>query len=199
MNNVSQMPRKPVTAFIKDMLDGWRRSLGWSQSTVVAEIVHAHKAIDGERSTEIVFEEERRGRDLTHCQRINSQRVYRWLGDGDDESPGHMPVNFLPSILSALPLDLRMQLANDILAPCGLAVRALNQADEGVFDPMQHLSLFLVEFPEAKQAMMKLSVCQSIDTKRATVKELNDVIRVATEARDDIEAGMLNPKARGLS
>lgn len=198
MNTVSQLPRKSVTAFIKDMLDGWRKIHGWSQSTVVAEVVAAHKAIDAERSTEIVFEEERRGRDLTHCQRINMQKVYRWL-ESDDDGPGNMPANFLPSVLAALPVDLRIQLANDILAPCGLAVRPLNAAEEGGFDPMEHLGRFLVEFPEAKQAVMKMGSCSSHETARAAMKELDDVLRVAKEARDGIEAKIASSAIRAVA
>src|SRR5690606_20530278 len=198
MNTVSQIPRKSVTAFIKDMLDGWRKIHGWSQSTVVAEVVAAHKAIDAERSTEIVFEEERRGRDLTHCQRINMQRVYRWL-ESDDDGPGNMPANFLPSVLAALPVDLRVQLANEILAPCGLAVRALNDADDAGFDPMEHLGRFLVEFPEAQQAMMKVAGCDSRETALATMKELDDVVRVAKEARDGIEAKLAGAPVRAVA
>lgn len=198
MNTVSQIPRKSVTGFIKDMLDGWRKINGWSQSTVVANVVEAHKAIDAERSTEIVFEEERRGRDLTHCQRINMQRVYRWL-ESDDDGPGNMPVNFLPSVLAALPVDLRVQLANEILAPCGLAVRALSDSSESGFDPMSHLGRFLVEFPEAQQAMMKMAGCDAPETALATIKELDDVVRVAKDARDEIEAQLSSSPIRRVA
>ena len=193
MNTVSQIPRKPVTALIKDMLDGWRRIRRWSQSAVIDEVVRAHKSIDAERSTEIIFEEERPGRDLTHCQKINMQKVYRWLGSGesDDDSPGNMPANFLPSVLAALPLDLRIQLANDILAPSGLAVRALSVGEDGEFDPIDHLAVFLVEFPQAKQAVMKMSVCRSKDTAMQAIKELDDVVRVAVQARQKIEVQIL--------
>lgn len=186
MNSVSHLPRKPVTALIKDMLDGWRKIKGWSQSTMAAEVVAAHKQIDGERVAEIFFEETRPGRDLTHCQRINMQRIYRWLEN--DDGPGHMPVNFLPSILAALPVDLRVQLANDILAPCGLTAQAATAEEGGEFDPIKHLEKFLVEFPEAKQAMMKMAHCRSPHTIRTVIKELDDVERVTKEARKGLEA-----------
>lgn len=196
MNVVSHIPRKSVTAFIRDMVDGWRKIHGWSQSTVVAEIVAAHKAIDAERSSEIVFEEERRGRDLTHCQRINMQRFYRWLETED--GPGHMPANMLPSVLAALPVHLRVQLANEILEPCGLAARALNGDADRDFDPMSHLTQFLVEYPQAKQALLKMATCKSGETAMATIQELDDVIRVTTEARNAIEASML-PSIRSVA
>jgi len=197
MNTVSQIPRKSVTGLIKDMLDGWRRSQRWSQSTVVDSVVQAHKAIDGERVSEILFEEERQGRDITHCQRINMQKVYRWLGAGenDEDAPGNMPVNFLPSVLSALPPELRIQLANDILSPCGLVVREMHSDEQDDFDPMEHLSVFLVEFPEAKQAMMKMTTCQSTQTALDAIKELDDAVRVAKKARDSIESRLSS--ARG--
>ncbi len=164
MSTVSQIPRKAVTAFIKDMLDGWRKMHGWSQSAVIANVVDAHKAIDAERSTEIVFEEERRGRDLTHCQRINMQKVYRWLDNEDGR--GNMPANFLPSVLAALPIDLRVQLANEILAPCGLVAHVAGQPSNSEFDPSEHVITMLKELPEVNKAAYDLTRCSSDDVLR---------------------------------
>ena len=173
MKNVSQIPRKPVTELIKDMIDGWRRGLQLSQSKIVARVVEAHKAIDGERVTEILFEEERSGRDLTHCQKINMQKVYRWLGanDHNEDGPGNMPANFLPSVLAALPMDLRIQLANDILAPCGLVAHSATISSEDAFDPSQHVVTMLKELPEAKKAAFDLTRCGSDEAlKRAHIE-----------------------------
>lgn len=165
MNTISQIPRKSVTALVKGMLDDWRRSLRWSQSAAIDSVVQAHKAIDGERVAEILFEEERPGRDATHCQRINMQKVYRWL-ESDDEGPGNMPVNFLPSVLAALPEELRVQLANDILAPCGLVAHLVGQSSESEFDPSQHVMTMLKELPEAKKAAYDLTRSTSDETLR---------------------------------
>ncbi len=187
MNTISQIPRKSVTGFIKDMLDGWRKIHGWSQSAVVAQVVEAHKAIDAERSTEIVFEEERRGRDLTHCQRINMQRVYRWLDTED--GPGNMPVNVLPSVLAALPIELRIELANLILEPAGLAARPMGASGEG-FDPGHHVQTLLKELPEAKKAAFDLTRCDSDDTLHRAHVEAIEAKRAVSDFVEAVEGEM---------
>lgn len=193
MKNVSQFPRKPVTGLIKDMLDGWRRGLQLSQSKIVARVVEAHKAIDGERVTELLFEEERQGRDLTHCQKINMQKVYRWLGadNDDDEAPGNMPVNFLPSVLASLPMSLRVQLANEILAPCGLSVRPMVGA-EAEFSPDIYLSDIIREGAEATQAVATLLICGKSASLAAAQKELTESIAAQQKALMAVEAQISN-------
>lgn len=189
MNTVSQIPRKSVTGFIKDMLDGWRKIHGWSQSTVVSEVVKAHKVIDAERSTEIIFEEERRGRDLTHCQRINMQKVYRWL-ESDDEGPGNMPVNFLPSVLAALPVDLRVQLANEILSPCGLVAYLAGPSKESEFDPSQHVVSMLKELPEVNKAAFDLIRCDGDEALRRAHAEGIEAKQAIADFVESVEGEM---------
>ncbi|MBU4609168.1 hypothetical protein IMZ29_00935 [Achromobacter sp. GG226] len=190
MNTISQIPRKPVTELVKDMLDGWRRSLQLSQSKIVQKVVDAHKAIDAERTTEIVFEEERRGRDTIHCQRINMQKVYRWLGgcESEDDGPGNMPANFLPSVLASMPVELRVKLANDILAPAGLVTRAVRVSAEGEeFDPSAHVLALLKEFPEAKKAAFELTRCTSTETLQRALVEATEAKAAAADLASAIE------------
>lgn len=185
MRNVPHKPRKTVIALVRDKLNDWRKLNRWSQSTAIEEVVQAHKLIGADIATEIVFDDTRPGRDEVTRQRVNAERVYRWLDEDKDNNL--LPVNFLPSILAALPMSDRVEVANEILAPCGLTVRPLGDS-EGVFDPVTHLQTFLVEFPQAKQALLEMVSCSSDEAARKALKEVDDVIQVAKEARNGIVA-----------
>lgn len=197
MRNDSHKPRKTVIAMVRDALDSWRKVNRWSQSTAVEEVVQAHHAIGADVSTEILFEDARAGRDEIARQKVNAERVYRWLDE--DKSHNLLPANFLPSVLAALPMDSRVELANDILAPCGLAVRAIQPGEQSGFNPMEHLGALLTEFPQAKQALMKMASCDSHETALAAMRELDDAIGVAKAARAGIESHIAHAGLRSVA
>lgn len=116
------------TGMLRDAVEAWRKEHGWSRETVVMHIVEAHERIGGPASTGIVFDPPTR--DAFERAKVNADRVFRWLDDVTKDS-NHCPPNFLPSILEALPLERRMQFLNAVLAPLGLATRALPRCDEG--------------------------------------------------------------------
>lgn len=107
-------------------VDEWRKAEGMSQYTVVDEIVKAHDRIEGPVATGIRFEA---NPDEFNRMKANSERVWRWL---DDKSKDRnlLPVNFLPSILAAMPDESRRAFLSEMLAPLGLGVRALDSAEE---------------------------------------------------------------------
>lgn len=183
MRSVSHKPRKTVIALVRDKLNEWRKLNRWSQSTAVEAVVLAHQTIGADIATEIIFDSTRPGRDEVTRQRVNAERVYRWLDE--DNGNNLLPVNFLPSILAALPASDRVELANDMLAPCGLVVHSLSDPEDG-FDPISHLQHFLVEFPQAKQALLAMASYSSDRTARRALQEVDDVIRTAQEARKGI-------------
>lgn len=196
MRNVSHTPRKTVIALVLEHVTSWRKSLGWSQSTAVDSIIEAHAAIGADVATEIHFEPSRPGRDETTRQKVNAERVFRWLDESKENNL--LPVNFLPSILAALPVEARVELANEILAPCGLVCRARDSRDESGFDALAHLEVFLKEFPEAKQAIMRAATCGKLETKLETLREIDDVIVAANRARVELEADIGRQQASGL-
>lgn len=196
MRNDSHKPRKTVIALVRDKLNEWRKGNQLTQLAAVDHIVNTHKGIGAELATEILFEDSRPGRDEYTRQRVNAERVYRWLDE--EKEKNHLPVNFLPSILAALPEEDRVELANEILAPCGLVCRARDGRDESGFDAMAHLEVFLKEFPEAKQAIMRAATCGKIETKLETLREIDDVIVAANRARVELEADIGRQQASGL-
>lgn len=96
----------------------WRRRNQWSQGTVVEEIIKVHDRIDGIGVSGIRFEPHTV--DAYDRQRINGERVFRWL---DDETKDNnlLPANFVQSVIAALPVDLRLACVDEILLPLGMA------------------------------------------------------------------------------
>lgn len=88
------------------VVNQWRRREGWSRETVVQHIVEAHERINAHIATGIVFDPP--SRDAMDRMKANADRVFRWLDDSTKDN-NLLPANFLPSILSALPNDLKIQ------------------------------------------------------------------------------------------
>lgn len=118
---------KSLISRIADYIDDWRKNEGMSQTTVVDHIVRVHDSIDGPAATGIYFES---NPDEFNRMKANSDRIWRWL---DDKSKDRnlLPVNFLPSILAAMPEETRRAFLSEMLAPLGLGVRSLDNVDEG--------------------------------------------------------------------
>ena len=111
---------------LRDAIEAWRKANGWSRETAVMNIVDAHEKIDGPSITGIVFSPP--SRDTFERAKANADRVFRWLDDVTKDN-NTVPANFLPSILLALPLPLRLDLVNHWLTPLGIACRPLGHGD----------------------------------------------------------------------
>lgn len=107
-------------AILRDAVEVWRKRNGWSRETAAQTIVEAHERIGGPASTGIVFEPP--SRDTFERVKANADRIFRWLDDSTKDK-NLLPVNFVSSILAALPDEQRLQLADELLAPVGLAAR----------------------------------------------------------------------------
>jgi hypothetical protein len=116
--------RSPIAA-AKATLTDMKNSHGWSRETVVDEVVQAHARIGAERRVNVRFSDHH---DIVTRQKTNADRVYRWLDD-DDNDRNLLSANMLPSLLAALPVELRIALANEILAPVGLTTRVIESSD----------------------------------------------------------------------
>ena len=109
---------KTAITVVREHVEDWRRAERWSRESMADQIVQAHERIDGPRTTGIKFEPHTT--DAYERQRVNADRIYRWLDDHSKDN-NLLTVNFLPSILAALPEDRRLHLAEDLLGPLGLA------------------------------------------------------------------------------
>lgn len=111
---------------IRNHLEAWRKAHGWSRETMVMQIVEAHVRIGGPAATGIVFDPDTR--DAFERAKVNADRVYRWLDDATKDST-LLPMNFMPAILHALPMERRVALVNDMLLGAGMVTRALPATD----------------------------------------------------------------------
>lgn len=143
-------------------VDDWRKSANMSQHTVVDEIVKAHERIDGPAATGIRFEH---NADEFNRMHANSQRVWRWLDDKSKDT-NLLPVNFLPSILAAMPHDIRYAFLAEMLAPLGVRVALAEHSDEDElnFDHVVDLHL------ETVNAVQLISLAQKEPTEANLMK-----------------------------
>lgn len=153
---------KSLISRIAEYIDDWRKDAGMSQQTVVDEIVKAHERIDGPTATGIVFEQ---NADEFNRMKANSDRVWRWL---DDKSKDRnlLPVNFLPSILAAMPEETRRAFLTEMLHPLGLKVSAIDAADEGEFS----FDMVTETHMDALTAVQALSIAQKDPTEANLAK-----------------------------
>lgn len=119
---------KTLIAIISGHIEAWRKQESWSRETVVQQIVEAHEAINGPANTNIVFEP--LTRDTFERAKVNADKVFRWLDDVSKDR-NLMPANFLPSILLAMPEDMRHACLNEFLRPLGMGVQGLETVDTG--------------------------------------------------------------------
>lgn len=175
--------QKTFIAMMADCVDAWRKREGMSQATVVDEIVKAHERIAGPQVTGIVFEP---NRDEYNRMKANSDRVWRWL---DDKSKDRnlLPANFIPSVLAAMPTDLRIALLDDMLRPLGLAAHNLANAEDEGFDPTLLACKNIKETSESHQAVAALVHDMSTPCVLKADKETADAIEALTETKRQLE------------
>jgi hypothetical protein len=172
---------KTFIGIIKAHVIEWRKRESWSRETVVQAIVEAHESIGGPANTGIRFEPNTS--DAFERQKVNADRVFRWL---DDETKDNnlLPVNFVQSILAAMPMDIRMHCAGELLRPLGLAAECIDKVDTSSLNATAHLVKIARETSEAQTAVADL-----IDG--ATPDELERADRELADAEQAIHAARL--------
>lgn len=187
-------PSHTLIAIVRSHVQRWRKLHGWSRETVVQVIVDAHEAAGAAIATGIRFEPGTT--DAFERTKVNADRVFRWLDD-DTKDSNLLPANFLPSVLMAMPLDVRTQCLDDILLPLGLACRVLHaDNDAAVVDAISHLRAMTTSDAAAGQAVINLldgaTDAELVTAQRALRQKMHD----ASESLADIEAAV---QARGIA
>lgn len=149
MRNTSH---KTMIATVLEHVNAWRKRSGWSRESVVQAIVAAHERIDGPANTGIRFEPQTL--DTFERQKVNADRVFRWLDDSTKDN-NLLPTNFLPSILAAMPIEVRLHCLDDLLRPLGIAGRPVGE-DLHELNAVALLRSMLSENSEAQQAVAEL-------------------------------------------
>lgn len=162
-------------------VNAWRREARLSRESVVQLIVEAHERV-GE-ATEIHFDHG--PADAFQRMKNNADRVFRWLDDQTKDT-NFLPANFLPSILAAMPLDVRCACVNELLAVTGLAahVPALSDDDH---DPIDVLRRVLKEGADVQQALAGLIDGYDEDELLAAQREIAEFEQAVQQARSMVE------------
>ena len=165
-------------------INRWRRAQNWSRETTAQVIVEAHVAIRGPSATGIHF-------DGTHPdaytrQKNAADRIFRWLDDSSKDN-NLLPANFIPSILAAMPINIRTAALNDIFRPIGMNVMPI-AVQHGEIDTASMFKSLLKEQSEAQMAMADLLDGATRDELIRVCDELTDVINVATDFRMRFES-----------
>lgn len=168
-------------SFIRDAVEAWRKREGWSQATVVQEIIDCHIRIGADVRTGIRFEPHTT--DAFDRMRVNAERVYRWLDETKDNNLLGAP--FTESILAALPPDLRFECLSSMLGRhCGFSVHFSDPAAAD-FNACALLRDVIKESGEAESAVVDLVDGATAEELIKAQRELSESIhaqRVALEA-----------------
>ena len=174
-----------LTAIVREAVEAWRKRERWSIATVVQCIVEAHERIGADVLTELRFDSDR---DAVRRMQTNGERVYRWLDDVTKHS-NYLPPNFLPSIMAALPMDLRIECADRFLFAAGLAVRPL-EGECGHKSVVTALQVVAKESGEATAAVAALVDGATPEELRVAQRELTESIAAQQSALSDVESMM---------
>lgn len=165
----------------------WRKREGWSRETAVQVIVEAHEKLAAPAATGIVFDPNTR--DTFERAKVNADRVFRWLDD-EGKDNNLLPANFIPSILAAMPADIRLHCLDAILRPLGVAVAGLDATAPADFDATPHLVSMIKEGGEAQLALVAVKPGASIATLESALKEVGDVRESTNRAAHAISAAI---------
>jgi hypothetical protein len=161
---------------LKRYLRKWKRSTGYSDATICDEIVKAHDEIGLAAKTGIRFSPG--SADEYNRKKANAARIMRMLSDEPStDGEAVAAINMLPSILAAMPADLRIGFLNEYIAPLNLSVRGTEIKEAGELNATARLINIAREASEAQAAVADL-----IDG--ATHEELVRADRELAEAED---------------
>lgn len=180
MQNVSH---KTTIAIVRDAVEAWRKENGWSRETVCQTIVEAHEAKGFDQVTGIVFEP--KTTDAFKRQKVNADRIYRWLDDVAKDN-NLLPVNFTVSILSAMPVALRVSTANAMLHSIGVVSRSAN-GQQKAHSTLELLHDILKETAEAANSVAKLITSDTKEDLQLAHKEVSEAMEALKRAQAVIE------------
>jgi hypothetical protein len=112
-------------ALCRQALEVWKRREAKGRDGICHQLIMQFEEMGGPEQSGIVFSEHK---DVFERARVNAQKLLRWMDD-ETKDGGLMNPNFLPWFVAALPQDLGLWLAGELLAPASLTAGV---ADRGV-------------------------------------------------------------------
>ena len=171
-----------VAGILRTEIEAWRRAVNASREAVAIEVMMAHQALGGEAATGVDFTFS--GDTYTQAKKA-AQKLFRWLDGGCP-----LPADIVPSILAALPLDVKLHCLNQMYRPLGVESHSMAPVTPARFDGMRHLQEMIKEGAEAKAALVTAATQPTPDTLRNAIKEVGESIEADTAAKRSLEAAL---------
>lgn len=174
-----------VAGILRAEIEAWRRAntiTCMSREAFVAMVMEAHQAMGGEAATGVDFTFS--GDTYTQAKKA-AQKLYRWLDDGCP-----LPAGIVPSILHALPLDVKLHCLNQMCRPLGIEAHSMAPVAPARFDGMRHLQEMIKEGAEAKAALVTAATQPTPEALRHAIKEVGESIEADTAAKRSLEAAL---------
>jgi|GEM_PF-4081790 len=121
MKNLQVRPQETSIGVVRNALHAWRQRERWSMETLATVVVEHYYASGFDAVWLVEFQQPGPGSDAARVMKTNAERLARWLDDQTKDCT-LLPLNLLPVLLSAMPADLRLQCAVELLLPVGLDV-----------------------------------------------------------------------------
>lgn len=180
-----QQEKQTLISILRRHFDAWRKSNDWSRETAAQMVVEAHEGNGFDVVTEIALEP--KTQDAFKRQRVNADRIYRWLDDVSTDK-NLLPANFMLSILAAMPIGRRVACLNEILGSVNVfATGAAAQEGEAELDVRNELPAVMKETHEALHSMVMLNVEMSDQHLSHGHQEIGEAIHHLTRIQRLIE------------
>ncbi len=180
-------------SILKSYLEAWRKSNHFSRETVAQLIVEAHERLGFDIESGVRFEPHTQ--DAYDRQRVNADRIFRWLDDSSKES-NLLSFNMFTSILSVLPKDMAAGCMNEILGKIGFSIHRSDVESVEVLEVNQGLIEIAKESSEAIQAVARLNVSANRDALSKAEKELADAAESMGHLRSMIAGALAKLKGK---
>lgn len=174
---------------LKRYLRVWKRRGDYSDATICDFIVQAHAVAGLDAKTGIRFTPG--SADEYNRQKANAARIMRMLNEEPNTAGEAVAaINMLPSILAAMPGDLRIDFLNEYIAPMGLSVRGVETDAGDTLNATGHLVNIARENAEAQSAIANLIDGATPEELAKADRELSDAVDAAVAARADVRQQM---------
>lgn len=175
-----------IASILRTEIEAWRRANSIaciSREAFAASVMEEHAKQGGEAATGVEFSFV--GDTYTQAKKA-AQKLYRWL-----DTDGTLPAGIVPSILAALPLDVRLHCLNQFLRPLGIEARSLEAVKPAPFNGLAHVQAMIRENAEAQSAVVMAASAQTPEAIKAAIKEVSESIQVDVDAKRSLEAALL--------
>lgn len=184
---------------LSDYVDHWRRTTGMSREAVAEMIISKYQDINKSSLPGVKDFANDKSNDIDknyEARRVNADRVFRWLDDKSKDST-LLPTNFIPTVLLALPDDLRIRCANDLLRHIGMVAQEIVVEDSSS-DALTHFRSIIKESADAELALAELLDGETVEELIAVQQEINELELATSKAKSFVSAKLANMRNNPL-